>query len=275
MKLIGITTFGKGNEQWIVEAIKSAYDVCDEIIVHAETFDGIDKVWDKIFDFEKKQKVKKIINYETVYRYLKHKYCEKDLYQTEDPSMSGHARTKTLALEEAIKRGANWILAFDGDMIFYNLSELRSFIENAKDNSYRFKEWMFGKNKYNCWGSQYHLNLFKAIPNLCYIGDGAICTNKTDLTEFPQTEIDTFQTAHMGCVAKNGNISTALKMARIKEGVRIPRLNRKGKYGRKLTEEEEKEEINKKINILKERWKSGYDIRKAKKGQCNSLPKVL
>lgn len=206
MKTIGLTTCGGFKAWWLAHGVASVYNLIDEMIV-AIGGPGVNQEYLKpmLKEVDPNGKV----------RFIYPTWQEAPDYI--NPGRDDvRSLNKTVAVQEAHKRGADWIIAFDCDMVYYEtLGPVVRELINKDGNSYRFTMITLSPDLYHTdflmpWDSnmamadsQYsYLTLFRSYANLYYGGCAHIGTDRAG-AHFPQTTDRRVTLAHLWAVTPN------------------------------------------------------------------------
>lgn len=203
MKIVGVTTCGGFKAWWLQHGLASIYNLIDEMII---AVGGPGREQDYLKPMLKEVDIKEKVSY--IYP------AWKDAPPYLNPGRDDvRALNKTMAVQEAYKRGADWILPFDCDMVYYeSLGPVVRELIQKDINSYRFTMITLSPDIYHTdflmpWDqnpamaeSQYsYLSLFKAYTDLYYVGCAHIGTDRAQV-HFPQKTDRRVVIAHLWAI---------------------------------------------------------------------------
>jgi len=206
MKIVGLTTCGGFKAWWLQHGLASIYNLIDEMII-AVGGPGRNQ------DYLKPMLQEVDPNGKVDYIYPVWKDAPPYLNPSKDDV---RALNKTMAVQEAHRRGADWIIAFDCDMVYYEtLGPVVRELVHKDVNSYRFTMITLSPDIFHTdylipWDknpamaeSQYsYLTLFKSYQDLYYTGQAHIGTDKTEV-HFPQKTDRRVVVAHLWAITPN------------------------------------------------------------------------
>jgi hypothetical protein len=206
MKIIGLTTCGGFKAWWLAHGLASIYNLIDEMIV---SVGGPGRDQNYLNSMLKEVDP----NGKVVYVFPSWQNAPYYINPGRDDIRS---LNKTAAVNLACTHGADWIIAFDCDMICYEqIGPVTRDLVQKDGNSYRFSLITLSPDLYHTdylmpWDtnqemadSQYsYLTLFRSYPDLYYAGCAHIGTDRAGV-HFPQTTDRRVALAHLWSVTPN------------------------------------------------------------------------
>ena len=203
MKTIGVTTCGGFTAWWLNYGLASIYNLIDEMLV-AVGGPGVNP------DYLKPMLKGVDPNGKVRFLYPTWKDAPSYIWPERDDVRS---LNKTIAVQEANRRGADWIIAFDCDMVYYeSIGPVVRELRQKEPNSYRFTMITLSPDLYHTdflmpWNptpemadSEYsYLTLFRSYPNLYYVGCAHIGTDRAGV-HFPQITDRRVTLAHLWAI---------------------------------------------------------------------------